>query len=61
MEDRLRCLERSWRGSAARNSIGEGSGIGLWIVDNLMRSMQGRVEVVPTGNVLTVGLVLPIA
>jgi len=26
-----------------------------------MRSMQGRVEVVPTGNVLTVGLVLPTA
>lgn len=60
-EDRGNCLERSWRGPEARNSTGEGSGIGLWIVDNLMRSMRGRVEVQPTGHVLTIGLVLPTA
>lgn len=58
-EDRAHCLERNWRGTEARNSTGEGSGIGLWIVDNLMRSMQGRVEVVPDGNVFNVCLVMP--
>lgn len=60
-EDRGHCLERSWRGAEALNACGEGSGIGLWIVDNLMRSMRGRVEILPTGNALTVGLVLPAA
>jgi signal transduction histidine kinase len=59
LDDRLRCLERNWRGPDARNSTGEGSGIGLWIVDHLMRSMNGRVELEPVGDLLTVALILP--
>ena len=59
--DAARCLERNWRGSEARNSTGEGSGIGLWIVDNLMRSMKGRVEVNALDDTTTVRLVLPLA
>ena len=34
-------LQRNWRGDAARSATGEGSGIGLWIVDNLM-TRDGR-------------------
>jgi len=58
-DDRRRCLERNWRGPEARNSTGEGSGIGLWIVDHLMRSMNGRVELHPDNDTLCVALILP--
>ncbi|MGH3933368.1 MAG: sensor histidine kinase [Pseudonocardiaceae bacterium] len=55
------CLQRNWRGEMARNTTGEGSGIGLWIVDHLMRSMNGIVQLRPEGNTTTVQLVLPLA
>ncbi|MGH3898146.1 MAG: sensor histidine kinase [Pseudonocardiaceae bacterium] len=59
--DTARCLQRNWRGKMARNTTGEGSGIGLWIVDHLMRSMNGTVQLRPEGNTTTVQLVLPLA
>lgn len=59
--DTARCLQRNWRGESARNTTGEGSGIGLWIVDHLMRSMNGKVQLCPAGDVTTVRLVLPLA
>ncbi len=59
--DTARCLQRNWRGEMARNTTGEGSGIGLWIVDHLMRSMNGTVQLRPEGDTTTVQLVLPLA
>jgi len=59
--DTARCLQRNWRGDLARNTTGEGSGIGLWIVDHLMRSMNGKVQLCPVGDTITVQLVLPLA
>jgi signal transduction histidine kinase len=61
LDDHPRCLERNWRGEAARRLTGEGSGIGLWIVDHLMKSMKGRVELEPAGESLTVALILPLS
>jgi signal transduction histidine kinase len=46
-ETRL-CLLREWRGKRARMTTQEGSGIGLWIVDNIMRVHGGRLIVLPT-------------
>lgn len=59
--DVTRCLQRNWRGESARNATGEGSGIGLWIVDHLVRSMQGRVDVDVAADTTTVRLHLPLA
>ncbi|MGH3929144.1 MAG: ATP-binding protein [Pseudonocardiaceae bacterium] len=59
--DATRCLQRNWRGELARNTTGEGSGIGLWIVDHLMRSMNGTVQLCPEADTTTVRLVLPLA
>jgi signal transduction histidine kinase len=39
-----RVCSRNWRGDAARSTTGEGSGLGLWIVDHLMRA-HGRSRV----------------
>ena len=55
------CLRRNWRGSVARTTTGEGSGLGLWIVDHLMRSMKGAVRVQPVQDTTTVLLTFPIA
>ncbi len=43
-------VERGWRGDQAQWSTGEGSGIGLWIVDNIMQALKGRLEIIPTTN-----------
>jgi signal transduction histidine kinase len=59
--DAERCLDRNWRGVAARTSTGEGSGLGLWIVDNLMHAMQGTVRVLPEGDETTVLLSFPLS
>jgi signal transduction histidine kinase len=59
--DADRCLERNWRGVAARTSTGEGSGLGLWIVDSLMQAMHGTVRVLPDGDETTVLLSFPLA
>jgi len=37
------CKQRAWRGEKARQATGEGSGIGLWIVDNIMRAHKGQL------------------
>jgi signal transduction histidine kinase len=60
-EDVERCLERNWRGPSARSTTGEGSGLGLWIVDNLMRSMKGSLAVAVADDSTTVSLSLPYA
>jgi signal transduction histidine kinase len=54
------CLERNWRGAAASATTGEGSGLGLWIVDNLMRSMRGSVRIDADGDRTAVRLTLPV-
>lgn len=56
-----RCLHRNWRGRAARTATGEGSGLGLWIVDNLVRSMNGAVDIDVAGDGTKVVLRLPFA
>ncbi|MHA6628075.1 sensor histidine kinase [Pseudonocardia sichuanensis] len=60
-QDVQRCLRRNWRGKAARATTGEGSGIGLWIVENLMRAMHGQVSVRVNAEETAVGLTLPLA
>ena len=59
-EDVRHCLERNWRGAAASATTGEGSGLGLWIVDNLMRSMRAGVRISTDGDRTTVELTFPI-
>lgn len=59
VEDAKRCLEREWRGAVAASVTGEGSGLGLWIVDNLMRSVGGAVRIEPAGDRTTVLLTFP--
>jgi signal transduction histidine kinase len=51
-----RVKERGWRGTDAKASTGEGSGLGLWIADHLMRSMSGNLSVMPEGEFTTVEL-----
>lgn len=59
-DEAARTLERNWRGTSAQNSSGEGSGLGLWIVDNLMRSMNASVRVIPVAESTTVRLTVPL-
>lgn len=54
------CLKRNWRGELARSTTGEGSGIGLWIADHLMRAMNGTVQLHPAADTTTARLVLPL-
>ena len=42
------CIERGWRSERARKVTGEGSGIGLWIVDHIMRAHLGELIIIPT-------------
>jgi signal transduction histidine kinase len=58
--DAQRCLQRNWRGDVARSTTGEGSGLGLWIVDNLMRAMRGHVLVEADADRTIVRLALPL-
>jgi len=39
---------REWRGEIAKRCAGEGSGIGLWIVDHIMLAHRGELEIIPT-------------
>ena len=59
-DDAQRCLDRAWRGAAAGSVTGEGSGLGLWIVDNLMRSVGGTVRIQPSEERTTVLLAFPL-
>lgn len=40
--------ERGWRGEWARQVTSEGSGIGLWLVQNIMRAHGGELQIIPT-------------
>ncbi|POZ52848.1 sensor histidine kinase [Methylovulum psychrotolerans] len=46
-EDREQCKKRYWRGHQHQLVVGEGSGIGLWIVDNIMRAHNGELLINP--------------
>lgn len=55
------CKLRGWRGDEGGLVIGEGSGIGLWIVDNIMKAHQGNLVVVRTVKSITeVKLIFPV-
>jgi len=43
-----RCTNRGWRSQKAMMVTGEGSGIGLWIVDNIMHAQNGELIITPT-------------
>jgi signal transduction histidine kinase len=43
-----RCSERGWRSEQAWSVTGEGSGIGLWLVDNIMKAHGGELLCAPT-------------
>jgi signal transduction histidine kinase len=45
--------KRGWRGEKAITVTGEGSGIGLWLVDYIMKAHRGRLEVLPTSQTRT--------
>ncbi len=56
-----RCRLRNWRSQGAKLTTGEGSGIGLWIVDNLMQALGGELGVSIDNHVFTADLCLPIS
>lgn len=41
-------IKRNWRGEQAQSVTGEGNGLGLWIVSNIMRAHGGDLQVLPT-------------
>jgi GAF domain-containing protein len=43
-----RLAERGWRAPAARAVAASGSGIGLWVVAGIMRTLDGQLEATPT-------------
>jgi signal transduction histidine kinase len=47
------CRERYWRSDAAKDVTGDGSGIGLWIVNHIMEAHGGELMIVPTRNNIT--------
>ena len=60
-EEATKLKQRGYRAPAAIGSSGEGSGIGLWIVDEIMKAHSGRLAISPTQNKVTdVRLVLPV-
>jgi signal transduction histidine kinase len=42
------CTERGWKGEMARQVTDAGSGIGLWLVRNIMEAHNGQLIVEPT-------------
>jgi signal transduction histidine kinase len=52
---------RNWRSKDAQYTTGEGSGIGLWIVDNIMKSHGGDLLISPTNSdgIVEVRLIFP--
>jgi len=44
----IKLKERGYRGSDAKMVTGEGSGIGLWVVDHIMGAHGGQLEIIPT-------------
>jgi signal transduction histidine kinase len=55
------CVQRGWRGENAMLCTAEGSGLGLWLVDNIMRAHNGRIIVNPTtpDGMTEIALILP--
>jgi signal transduction histidine kinase len=49
-EEISKITERYYRGLEAKASTGEGSGIGLWVVDHIMKGHGGELEVIPTNK-----------
>ena len=49
-EDTGKLKKRGYRSEQAVRASGEGSGIGLWIVDEIMRAHGGRLAITPTQN-----------
>jgi signal transduction histidine kinase len=47
-EEAVQCKERDYRGTLAKATTGEGSGIGLWLVDHIMQAHKGHLEIIPT-------------
>jgi signal transduction histidine kinase len=60
-EDVPNVTRRGWQSEDARNVSGSGSGIGLWIVDQIMRAHKGSLEIRPTDaqGRTTVALLFP--
>ncbi len=50
IEEPEKCKERYWRGNNAREVTGEGSGIGLWVVDHIMKAHNGVLEIMATNK-----------
>jgi signal transduction histidine kinase len=42
------CKKRGWQSEKAQDRSGQGTGIGLWIVDNIMTAHGGELEIKPT-------------
>ncbi len=55
------CITRGWRSNLASQTTGEGSGIGLWIVQHIMEAHNGSLIISPTtsSNITEVRLVFP--
>jgi signal transduction histidine kinase/GAF domain-containing protein len=55
--------QRGERGSVAQLAAGEGSGIGLWIADEIMKAHGGMLEIIPTtpDRITRIRLMFPIA
>ncbi len=47
-QEAIKLIERGHRGSDAKLTSPEGTGIGLWMVAEVMRSLRGRLEIRPT-------------
>lgn len=47
-EHKTEVVKRGWRSDEAVWCTDKGHGIGLWVVDNIMTTHKGRLEVVPT-------------
>jgi len=61
--DADRCMRRNWRSRSASSTNSEGLGLGLWLVDYIMRGHNGQLQVTPTDadGITTFGLVFPCA
>lgn len=47
-EEVKKCTDLGWRSNFAKNTTGEGSGIGLSLVKYIMDAHQGALEIIPT-------------
>ncbi len=56
-------VKRGWRGPIAQSVTPSGSGIGLWLADNILKAHNGKLEIIPTRlNRLTeIRLLLPVS